>query len=181
MQYPIKALIGLGNPGTRYYTTRHNIGFRILDTLAEQYGGRWQSRDSMDVARITIDDHPLILIKPTTFMNNSGKVMPWLTAQGIQPEEIIVVHDELDFPFGKVAFKEGGSARGHNGVKSIIAAGGEKTIRLRFGIDRPADRDQVPDYVLATFKEDSAQIEQAIDHAVKQLTQYVQTRPSQMK
>lgn len=175
----IKAIIGLGNPGSQYSLTRHNIGFRIVDALQEQYGGHWQSRDNMDITRIKIDDHAIILVKPTTFMNSSGNVLRWLMAQGIEPEEMLVVHDDLELPFGKISFKHGGSARGHNGVKSIIAAGGEKTFRLRFGIDRPVDKDLVPHYVLEKFKEDPAHIQQSIEQAIALLQDYLNAYSSQ--
>jgi peptidyl-tRNA hydrolase, PTH1 family len=173
MASPIKALIGLGNPGAHYYATRHNIGFRIIDTLAAQEHAGWQPHDNSQLARIELDGHPLLLIKPTTFMNSSGKVISWLHNKGIKPEEILVIHDELELPFGKVSFKQGGSARGHNGVKSIIAAGAEQSHRLRFGIDRPSNREEVPDYVLEKFTENKDLVEEAIKNSVVLLRNYL--------
>lgn len=165
----IKAVIGLGNPGERYQLTRHNAGFLVADSLVDTYGGDWRERDSMLLAQIDIDGHKLLVIKPQTFMNNSGRVVAYLTKQGIKPEEIIVVHDELDFPFGKVASKKGGSARGHNGVKSLIAAMGEDFYRVRCGIDRPSDRSEVPAYVLQQFGQTDADITQMITAGVAEI------------
>lgn len=91
----IKAIIGLGNPGKQYELTRHNIGFRVVDQLARDYHGTWQSKPNMDIASINLDGKKIILIKPQTFMNSSGKVISELTKQGIKPEHILVVHDEL--------------------------------------------------------------------------------------
>lgn len=162
----IKALIGLGNPGPQFLNTRHNVGFAVLDALAEQYGASWQKKDNLLFAEIDIDDQSLLLIKPQTFMNNSGQVVPYLTKKGIKPEEILVVHDEIELPFGKVTLKMGGSARGHNGLRSLIAAMGDAFKRIRVGVDRPTEREQVPDYVLERFKESSEQVQESIDKAV---------------
>ncbi len=149
----IKAIIGLGNPGPKYYETRHNIGFQVLDALANQYNGKWSHKDHFDEATIQINDTPIILIKPTTFMNDSGKVMPYLQKKGIKLSEILVVHDELEKPFGAVSYRIGGSARGHNGLRSIIAHGGAEFGRIRMGIGRPNEREQVADFVLKPFTE----------------------------
>lgn len=166
----IKAIIGLGNPGPKFYNTRHNIGFRILDTLTQAHGGVWHKKNEMEYAEITIGDHDITLIKPQTFMNSSGRVVPFLLKKGIKPENILVVHDELEKPFGNVSIKVGGSAKGHNGLRSIITVCGADFPRLRFGIARPANREDVPDYVLTNFSENSGDLEQAIEHAVKTIT-----------
>ncbi len=147
----IKAIIGLGNPGQKYYKHRHSIGFRVLDELAQQLNASWQSSELMEYAAVRMNDHEVFLIKPTTFMNSSGKVMPWLQKKGIKPEQIVVVHDELEKPFGQVLIKMGGSHKGHNGLKSIMGAIGGDFWRLKFGIGRPDDKTQVPDYVLTNF------------------------------
>lgn len=153
MTQKIKALIGLGNPGLKYARNRHNIGFIILDQLADKYHAQWHSSQNFESATINIGDTSMLLIKPQTFMNNSGEVTPYLRKKGIKPEEILVVHDELELPFGKLATKLGGSAKGHNGLKSIISHFSDQFWRLRFGIGRPADREDVPHYVLENFKE----------------------------
>jgi PTH1 family peptidyl-tRNA hydrolase len=96
--------------------------------------------------------------------------VPFLLKKGIKPENILVVHDELEKPFGNISIKMGGSAKGHNGLRSIITACGADFPRLRFGIARPTNREDVPDYVLTNFSENSHDLEQAIEHAVKMIT-----------
>lgn len=169
----IKAIIGLGNPGQKYYHTRHNIGFRVIDELASNYGANWKQQDNMEITKISIDSHELILIKPQTFMNSSGDVIPFLSKKGIKPDEILVVHDELELPFGKIAIKFGGSHKGHNGLKSIISKIGDQFYRLRFGISRPEVREDVPDYVLEKFKEPEIQIQDLISQALNLIQQEV--------
>jgi peptidyl-tRNA hydrolase, PTH1 family len=165
----IKAIIGLGNPGSKYHKHRHNIGFLILDALAERHGGSWQHKDNADIAQVMINDQRVLLIKPQTFMNDSGKVIPALSKQGIKAENILVVHDELEKPFGDLSIRIGGSAKGHNGLRSIIGTCGMDFPRLRFGIGRPTQREDVPDYVLSNFAENSAELEQRIGQAVDML------------
>ncbi len=150
----IKAVIGLGNPGNQYYKNRHNIGFRVLDELAAQYGASWKEADKMLYATIIHHDQPLLLIKPMTFMNDSGRVLPWLQKKGIKADQIVVVHDELEKKFGQVVMSFGGSHKGHNGLKSIIGMIGPDFWRIKVGIARPADRDEVSDYVLSNFPPD---------------------------
>ena len=169
----IKAIIGLGNPGPSYYATRHNIGFRVVDALADQNYGAWQSKQNMEIASISLNDHKIVLVKPMTYMNDSGKVLSYLAKQGIAQENILVVHDELELPFGSVKLKFDGSAKGHNGLKSIMALGGSNFLRLRFGIDRPVDRNEVPDYVLAKFREPQNLIDEKIDLAISLITNYL--------
>lgn len=163
----IKAIIGLGNPGKEYYYQRHSIGFRILDHLASLYGEQWKKEPKQEVTTIHYDNHAVLLIKPQTFMNSSGLVIPNLLKKGIKPENILVVHDELELPYGEVKVKQGGSHKGHNGLKSIIAACGPDFFKLRFGIGRPANKNDVPQYVLHNFnKEEQLSLENYIDSAV---------------
>src|SRR5579871_1211881 len=115
----IKAIIGLGNPGKQYYHHRHTIGFRVLDALCEHYGGNWQTKEMMEYAEIVVNGKNIMLIKPQTYMNSSGKVIPFLQKKGLQPANLLVVHDELELPFGTIKVRVGGSAKGHNGLKSI--------------------------------------------------------------
>ena len=168
---PITVIIGLGNPGKQYYYTRHSIGFRVVDELARKYDGIWKSKKEMEIAEVVIHGKKIMLVKPETFMNDSGKVIPFLRKQGINPENILVVHDELEKPFGTLAFKIGGSHRGHNGLRSIIAVCGPDFARLRFGIGRPESRDEVGDYVLQNFAQNPEAVEQGIDQAVTMIEQ----------
>lgn len=170
----IKAVIGLGNPGQQYYHNRHNIGFRVLDILAHAYGAEWHSKDNLEYAEVRIEDHRVILIKPQTFMNSSGQVIPFLQKKGIGPENILVVHDELEKPFGKLAIRLGGSHRGHNGLRSLMGVCGGDFWRLRFGIGRPENKEHdVAHYVLANFTEDEKEIERLINDAIDMIEKKV--------
>lgn len=169
----IKAIVGLGNPGPAYCKTRHNIGFLILDQLADEYQGLWQTKNKMETCSILINDQKIVLVKPMTFMNDSGKVLSDLAKQGIKQDNLLVVHDELELPFGAIKFKFDGSAKGHNGLKSMMALGGSNFLRLRFGVDRPADRQDVPNYVLAKFKEPQDLIDQKIQEAIAEIVNLI--------
>ncbi len=162
----IKAIIGLGNPGPQFRGTRHNIGFMIVDALADKYHGSWQKKDAMELAQIRINDHNIMLIKPQTFMNNSGAIIPFLQKKGIKAQNMLVVHDELEKPFGSILFKEGGSARGHNGLRSIMAVAGPDFFRVRFGISRPERKEDVGDYVLQRFQQDPVDVQEGIEKAL---------------
>jgi len=166
MKHPIKIIIGLGNPGPKYHYNRHNIGFLVLDALAEKYHASWQKKPNQEIAEVEINGHNVLLIKPQTFMNDSGKVISALAKQGIKAENILVVHDELEKSFGKVETKTGGSHKGHNGLRSIMGVCGADFHRLRFGIGRPENREDVPDYVLTNFSKNE-NIEPLIAQAIK--------------
>ena len=149
----IKAIIGLGNPGPKFTKNRHNIGFLVLDKLAEQNGCEFKEKSISNSTPVLISSFDSIeLIKPLTYMNDSGKTIPYLLKKGIKPEEIIVVHDEMEKKIGSVSSRVGGSARGHNGLKSIINFGAGECWRIRCGIDRPINKEDVADYVLSNFE-----------------------------
>jgi len=151
----IKLFVGLGNPGNKYSKTRHNAGFLLLDELAKNEGVAFsrQSRFFGDVAELSMGGERLYLLKPGTFMNRSGQsVSSLMKYYKILPEEILVVHDELDFDVGVVKLKTGGGHGGHNGLRDIIASIGVKDFkRLRIGIGRPGSGKVVADYVLSDF------------------------------
>ncbi len=170
----IKVIIGLGNPGTKYYVTRHSIGFRVLDAIAQQLGATWRQRETMEIAQTSHAGHSLLLVKPQTFMNASGQVIPFLTKQGIKPEEMLVVHDELELPFGKVAVKHGGSARGHNGLKSIVTFAGSDFVRLRVGTGRPEKPENVSIFVLEQFNQSPDEVKVLIDQAAKAALDFIE-------
>ena len=161
----IKAIIGLGNPGPKFHFTPHNIGFLILDQLCEQYHGVWSEKKEAITASISMNDHQLLLVKPQTFMNNSGQILGQLHKSGIKQDNILVVHDEIDFAFGKITLKDGGSARGHNGLRSLIAHGGDNFLRLRVGVGRPDNPADVGHFVTAQFTESPEQVGELIDNA----------------
>ena len=169
----IKAIIGLGNPGSQFANTRHNIGFRVVDALAQKCGASWSHEKNMETTKISINDIPIFLCKPQTFMNNSGEVIPLLNKKGIKSENILVVHDELEKPFGNVLIRFGGSARGHNGLRSIIQYAGPDFMRLRCGIGRPEKPEMVSDYVLQKFTEPAFEVAHMIDVAVEKIEELV--------
>lgn len=166
---PFSVIIGLGNPGPQYQYNRHNIGFQCVDLLAGRYGASWKRKGDSLISLAHINGCSVLLVKPQTFMNLSGTVIAQLVKRDqFDPKALLVVHDELELPFGQIKLKEGGSHRGHNGLKSLMAACGEGFMRLRFGIGRPADKSAVPDYVVSDFNRDEQStlndlLQQAVD------------------
>ncbi|GHO76276.1 peptidyl-tRNA hydrolase [Ktedonobacter sp. SOSP1-85] len=138
----MKLLVGLGNPGAQYERTRHNVGFRVIDALAEKLGVRWERRGRAMIANATLEHEKVVLVKPITFMNNSGEAVGELQRWfKLEPEDILVVYDELDLPVGQLRVRARGSAGGHNGMKSLIQyLHTDQFPRLRVGIGRPANR-----------------------------------------
>jgi PTH1 family peptidyl-tRNA hydrolase len=149
-------VVGLGNPGPKYQKTRHNIGFMVVDQLAERFG-REPFRDKFQgqFAKASLDGQECGLLKPQTFMNLSGQsAQKALAFFKIEPAQLIVLHDELDLPFGSVRVKLGGGAAGHNGIKSITqCCGGPNFIRVRIGIGRPRSGSG-EHFVLSDFSKD---------------------------
>ncbi len=174
MAVAIQCIVGLGNPGPKYAETRHNAGFWFLDEIARRHGlsFRSESKFSGELARLELSGRQCWLLKPTTFMNRSGRSVGALVRfYKIAPEHLLVAHDELDLPAGTVRLKRGGGHGGHNGLRDTIAALGSRDFhRLRIGIGHPGHRDQVVDYVLSRPRaEEEALIRQAIDRAADQL------------
>ncbi len=149
----IKLIVGLGNPGQQYDRTRHNAGFWFLDGVIANYGVSWsyEGRFEGSVSNALIAKQKVVLLKPQTFMNLSGRAVGNLSRYfKFEPEEILVVHDELDFEPGVIRLKKGGGHAGHNGLRDIAANLGSKDFyRLRVGIGRPPGRQSVADYVLS--------------------------------
>ena len=149
-------VVGLGNPGREYARNRHNVGWMVVDELARRHGGSFKSKFSGSLAEIRIDGHTLALLKPETYMNDSGKSVG--AAQRfykVEPDAVLVIHDEGDFDLGRLALKIGGGLAGHNGLRSI--AQHLKTsdfMRLRVGVGRPERGDPRPlaDFVLSDFQ-----------------------------
>jgi len=162
----IKTIIGLGNPGAAYAKTRHSVGFMVVEALAAQYGSDWRAQHNYLISDSIIEGQKVALIKPQTFMNNSGNIFPYLQKKGIGALDIIVVHDELEMPFGKVVIKFGGSARGHNGLKSIMTYIGDQFMRCRVGIGRPVNKDAVSSWVLENFRQSEQDVAQMVQLAV---------------
>ncbi len=137
----MKLIVGLGNPGPKYVLTRHNIGFMIVDVLADAFGQpvHWKSEFKAETAKITIGRTPVLLCKPQTFMNLSGEsVQPLVQMYKIPLQDILVIHDEIDIPFGELRFQTKRGAGGHNGIKSVHQTlGSDEYGRLRVGVGRP--------------------------------------------
>ncbi|MDO4906776.1 aminoacyl-tRNA hydrolase [Neisseria sp.] len=163
----IKLIVGLGNPGAEYAQTRHNAGFWFIDELAWAWKAVLKEEKKFfgETARAARPEGDVWLLKPNTFMNRSGQAVAALASfYKIKPEEILVVHDELDIPCGRIRFKLGGGNGGHNGLKDIQARLGTPNFyRLRLGIGHPGDRNLVVGYVL---NKPGAEERQAIEDAV---------------
>jgi len=148
---PLRVVVGLGNPGPEHLSTRHNVGFWFVDLLAKTHGGEFRDyrKYSGETARVSIAGQDLILLKPTTYMNRSGLSIRQISDFfKIPPDDILVVHDELDLPVGTVRLKHGGGHGGHNGLRDAIAHVGDTFWRLRLGIGHPGSKAEVIDYVL---------------------------------
>ena len=146
---------GLGNPGREYEHTRHNLGWLVLDELARRHHGSWRSKFSGSLAEVRLDGLRLALLKPETYMNESGRSVGAATRFfKVEPEQLLVVHDDVDLDFGRFQAREGGGLAGHNGLRSIAQSLGDPGfLRLRVGVGRPGRGDprDVADFVLAPF------------------------------
>jgi PTH1 family peptidyl-tRNA hydrolase len=149
-------VVGLGNPGREYAGNRHNVGFMVVDELARRHGGSWRVKFSGHVADVRIDQHRVALLKPETFMNESGRSVKAAAAfYKLEPDAVLVVHDESDLEPGRLQARLGGGFAGHNGLRSVAQhLGTPDFLRLRVGIGRPGrgDRRPLADYVLADFE-----------------------------
>ncbi len=162
MAQPQKLIVGLGNPGSDYMFTRHNIGFMVLDTLAPSTS--WQKKFCGEIQHADIADTPCLLLKPLTFMNLSGEAVgEALRFYKLAPENVIVFHDDIDLLPNKIKVKQGGGHAGHNGLKSIDAHIGPDYWRVRIGVGHPGNRDQVSNHVLSAFdKSDKVWLEKLL-------------------
>ena len=151
-------IVGLGNPGKEYEATRHNVGFMCVDALATEYKFEtFKNKFDGELAQGEIADEKVYLLKPQTFMNLSGNsVVKVANFYKILPQNIIVIHDDIDLPMGKIKTKIGGSAGGHNGIKSIDAAITPNYNRIRIGIGRP--QNEASDFVLSRFSKNDETI-----------------------
>ena len=163
-----RLIIGLGNPGDRYFETKHNVGFMLIDKIAKRENVTF-THDKIfqaDIATTFIDGEKIFLVKPTTFMNESGKaVHALMTYYGLDEKDILVAYDDLDMAVGKIRFRQKGSAGGHNGIKSIVKyIGTQEFDRIKIGIGRPKVKMSVVNHVLSGFDaEDRIEIDLALD------------------
>lgn len=168
-------IVGLGNPGPEYAGTRHNIGFQVLDHLAATAGARFTADRYGDRAELRHKGRTFILIKPSTFMNLSGKaVRYWMDTESIPPERVLVITDDLAIPFGAIRIRAKGGAGGHNGLTSIIELlGTEEFPRLRFGIGSDFPKGRQSEYVLGAWNEDERKtLPERIELAAKAVLQF---------
>ena len=149
-------VVGLGNPGREYAGNRHNVGHMVVDELARRYGGSWRGKFSGQLTDVRIDEHRVGLLKPETYMNESGRSVQAAAAfYKLEPDAILVVHDESDLESGRLQARMGGGLAGHNGLRSVAKQlGTPDFLRLRVGVGRPERGDPRPlaDYVLSDFE-----------------------------
>ena len=161
-------IVGLGNIGEKYVNTRHNIGFKIVDAFVKEYDGSFESEKLGDVATLKIKGKTVIVLKPNTYMNLSGKsVKYWMQKENIQVENLLIITDDLNIDFGKIRIKGNGSSGGHNGLKDIQATlNSQQYARLRFGVGSDFSKGRQVDYVLGEWSsEENELMEERINTA----------------
>ncbi len=159
-------IVGLGNPGAQYAQHRHNVGFMAVDAIHHRHGFQpWRRRFQGELAEGTLAGEKVLLLKPQTYMNDSGRAVQAAAAfYKLPTADMVVIHDEVDLPPGKTRMKTGGGAAGHNGLRSIDAALGDGYRRLRIGVGHPGVKEAVPHYVLHDFaKADQAWLKPLIE------------------
>ncbi|WP_245654747.1 aminoacyl-tRNA hydrolase [Nitrosomonas mobilis] len=169
-------IVGLGNPGKEYENTVHNIGYRVIDTLATRHNGIWQTVETGQVCSIELNDATVKLFKPDAFMNLTGpKLQHFLTSTGCPPSHCIIVHDDMDIELGKVKYKREGGDAGHRGVKSCLAALGTYAVpRIRFGVREPGSDKKAGEQVLTDFSATAlTQLPQLIEQAMAKILQTI--------
>jgi peptidyl-tRNA hydrolase, PTH1 family len=173
-------LVGLGNPGAEYARNRHNIGYMAAETIARRYNfSPWKKRFQGVTAEGNVGGDKVLALEPGTYMNLSGQsVVAALQFFKLKPENVVVIHDELDLPPGKIRVKKGGGHGGHNGLRSIDSHIGKDYWRVRLGIGHPGDKDLVSGYVLHDFaKADQAWIDPLLDAVADSLPLMVEGQP----
>lgn len=180
-------IAGLGNIGEEYKNTKHNIGFMTVDKIANDYNfPEWKEKNKYLFTKTKINDTDVILLKPTTYMNLSGEAVQAITTlYKIKPEDIIVIHDDLDLKTGVIKTKQGGGTGGHNGLKSIDSKIGNNYHRIRIGISHPRDinpNQDVASYVLSKFSsEDMKKITIQLENISKNLEKIIKKDFSSLK
>lgn len=168
-------IVGLGNIGDEYYGTRHNIGFEVVDRLATKFGGEWRPLKHGSLCEVSHKGRKLLLLKPNTYMNLSGKAVAyWMQLEKIKLENVVVITDDLALPLAKLRLKPKGSDGGHNGLKSVqTSLNTTNYARLRFGVGNAFSQGQQVNFVLGKFTEDErAEVMVALDRAVDGTLQY---------
>jgi len=162
-------VVGLGNPGDEYRGSRHNLGAEVVELLAKRHGGRLRKRKERAlVDEVTIDGRRVALVIPLTYVNDSGHAVGALVRRfGVDPEQLVVVHDELDLPVAELKVKSGGGLAGHNGLRSIVAHLHTQDFqRVRIGVGKPVSKERGADHVLNRFsKRERAEVDVTVDQA----------------
>lgn len=167
----MKLIAGLGNPGDEYINSRHNAGFYAIDRILEKLGSSSKSTIAgSPVFHFSVEGKDISIIAPMKYMNRSGGViLKAMTKLGIVPDQLLVIHDDIDIPAGECRYKKGGGSGGHNGLKSITEAiGASDYCRIRIGVGRPPEGVDVTDYVLGAFSsEEDKPLDSALDEAAR--------------
>jgi len=171
----MKLIVGLGNPGKEYEKTRHNVGFMVVDAL----GSNWKLEKKLksQVCEISIANQKALLVKPQTFMNNSGQAVQSIAAfYKVNPSEIVIIYDDVDLEFGKLRVRHDGGSGGHNGLKSLIQHVGDTFIRFRIGVGNESLKNPIPTdkFVLAPFtQEEQRHIPDIVGQVTSELAEYL--------
>ena len=175
----MKLVAGLGNPGREYEGTPHNVGFQVVDLLIEHLGiSGFQQKFQSKLCRTSIRGESCLFIKPQTYMNRSGEaVAEFVNFYKIPLEKIVIISDDIDLPPGKVRFRDEGGHGGHNGLRSIIESLGNSNFhRIRFGVGRPADKENVVGYVLGRWSKAEIKLTRsAFNLAIKEMIRFLET------
>lgn len=165
-------VVGLGNPGDKYRETRHNIGFKVVEAFAKERDGEFSVEKLAEVSKVKFKGRTIILIKPNTYMNLSGKAVNyWMQSEKIARENVLVITDDLALPFGKLRMKGKGSDGGHNGLKDIQATlNSQEYARLRFGVGNDFNKGQQVDYVLGEWSNEELM---TIEERIKTATEFI--------
>lgn len=178
----MKAVVGLRNPGPEYESTRHNIGYEVVARLAQNQGERWRrgpSNTRAETVETRIDGEKVVLAAPLTYMNESGRSVRSLVDYfGVGSDDLLVVHDDIDLPFGRLRLQAGGGTGGHNGLRSLEKALGHRDFeRLKFGVGRPPGRMDPADFVLRPFaKAERAEVELMIEDSAEAAAAWITDR-----
>lgn len=173
----MKLIVGLGNPGEKYKNTRHNIGFEVVDLFVKKYGdGVFRNKFNAEVAELNLNGEKVVLLKPMTYMNLSGnsvgEAVKFYKVDVV--EDLVLVYDDMDIDCGRLKLKTKGSPGGHNGVRSVISHIGQEFMRVKCGIGKPIQRENVVNYVLGRFsKEEEIEINLLKESAVDCISKFV--------
>jgi peptidyl-tRNA hydrolase, PTH1 family len=177
----VKLVVGLGNPGRKYTGTRHNVGFEVVERLAARArAGAWQRKSQADHVRARLAGDDVVLAMPQTFMNLSGEAVgPLARFYKVEQQDVIVVHDDVDLPEGRVKVKVGGGAGGHKGLLSIFQHLGKEFVRVRLGVGRPPGDWDTADYVLAKLSSAERRLlDDAVDRAADAVEAVISEGPA---